>query len=327
MSIAAVFTKKMFVDVGEFLTEIVKFKIPDKPQMLDVQQMQERVDFLFEEFHEIRDATHVKDFEGIVDGLIDLMYVAIGTLIMMGVPPRDAWDEVQRANMEKVSGKKPGRNMRYDAIKPIGWKPPDFSKILSGDSPGNVHEQLSLDLGDGLAGTNLGEVSVDELAENPHMWDKTDPQILESLARASHNEGITDDERKSASPEWDEMASALKKYREKGKYHRSLNDYTPDEVNLIHFMLSRQCPFTIRRAAMVMESKSADYGSIKSHRPEYFPFGDASYLTMIWTKLMRLTYLFEKKSPPSHESKLDSVIDLINYSGFYGDHLMQEEKK
>ena len=60
MSIAAVFTKKMFVDVGEFLTEIVKFKVPDKPQMLERHQMEERVDFLlYEEFHETRDASNV----------------------------------------------------------------------------------------------------------------------------------------------------------------------------------------------------------------------------------------------------------------------------
>ena len=296
MSIAAVFTKKMFVDVGEFLTQIVKFKVPDKPRMLERHQMEERVAFLYEEFQETRDASNARDFEGTVDGLIDLMYVAIGTLIMMGVPPRDAWDEVQRANMEKVSGKKPGRTMQYDAIKPIGWKPPDFGEILSGDSPGDVHGQLSLDLDmkPGLNGTSLGEVTMDE--------------YVESL------------------PSVDDLV-VIKRAKEKGKYHKALIDYTPDEVNLIHFMLSNQCPFTIRRAAMVMESKSADYGSIKSHRPEYFPFGDASYLTMIWTKLMRLTYLFEKKSPPSHESKLDSVIDLINYAGFYGDHLMQEEKK
>ena len=58
-----------------------------------------RVDFLKEELMETTAAVTNNDPEEIVDGLIDLCVVAIGTLDAFGVDPYKAWDAVLEANM------------------------------------------------------------------------------------------------------------------------------------------------------------------------------------------------------------------------------------
>ncbi len=60
-----------------------------------------RVEFLNEELDETRKAVAEHDAEEIVDGLIDLCVVAIGTLDAFGVDPYKAWDEVLQANINK----------------------------------------------------------------------------------------------------------------------------------------------------------------------------------------------------------------------------------
>ena len=69
-----------------------------------------------------------KDAEEIVDGLIDLCVVAIGTLDAYGVDPYKAWDEVLRANMDKFVGIKEGRPNPLgvpDLAKPEDWEAPN----------------------------------------------------------------------------------------------------------------------------------------------------------------------------------------------------------
>jgi len=55
----------------------------------------------------------------------DLMYVTLGTLVAAGLPIAPFWDEVHRANMEKVPNPEGGK-----PTKPEGWKPPDLLKVL-----------------------------------------------------------------------------------------------------------------------------------------------------------------------------------------------------
>jgi len=86
-----------------------------------------RVDFLREELEETEAALVSMDAEEIVDGLIDLCVVAIGTLDAFGVDPYKAWDEVLQANMAKEVGKKPSRPNPLgvpDLVKPEGWTGP-----------------------------------------------------------------------------------------------------------------------------------------------------------------------------------------------------------
>ena len=89
-----------------------------------------RIDFLREELDETETALISMDSEEIVDGLIDLCVVAIGTLDAFGVDAHKAWDEILKANLAKEPGVKPERPNPLglpDLIKPEGWEGPDHS--------------------------------------------------------------------------------------------------------------------------------------------------------------------------------------------------------
>jgi predicted HAD superfamily Cof-like phosphohydrolase len=65
--------------------------------------------------------------EDVVDAMIDLCVVAIGTLDLFQVDAYEAWDRVHAANMAKEVGIKPGRPNPLglpDLIKPAGWVGP-----------------------------------------------------------------------------------------------------------------------------------------------------------------------------------------------------------
>ena len=106
------------------------FPIPKEPQLIDPELMSDRMNFLNEELAETGEAYDEDDLPEVIDGLIDLIVVAVGTLALMGVDSQAHWNEVLRANMAKESGVKPGRTMRYDLYKPEGWVPPDHEAIL-----------------------------------------------------------------------------------------------------------------------------------------------------------------------------------------------------
>jgi hypothetical protein len=90
-----------------------------------------RLNFLQEELDETRAAGIIdKNPEEVVDGLIDLCVVAIGTLDAFGVDAYKAWDEVHKANMTKEVGIKPERPNPLnlpDLMKPSSWKAPEHS--------------------------------------------------------------------------------------------------------------------------------------------------------------------------------------------------------
>tara|TARA_B110000444_G_C18706502_1_gene531587 strand:+ start:196 stop:636 length:441 start_codon:yes stop_codon:yes gene_type:complete len=86
-----------------------------------------RINFLEEELNETRDAIRASDPEEIVDGLIDLCVVAIGTLDAFNIDSQKAWEEVHAANMAKEVGVKESRPNPLglpDLIKPTLWKAP-----------------------------------------------------------------------------------------------------------------------------------------------------------------------------------------------------------
>jgi len=86
-----------------------------------------RIAFLNEELRETKEAVEHQDAEEVVDGLIDLCVVAIGTLDAFGIDAHTAWKEVLRANMEKEIGAKESRPNPLglpDLVKPDGWTAP-----------------------------------------------------------------------------------------------------------------------------------------------------------------------------------------------------------
>ena len=89
-----------------------------------------RISFIHEELNETEKAVSEKNAEEVVDGLIDLCVVAIGTLDAFGVDALKAWNEVQRANMAKEVGIKESRPNPLnlpDLVKPKGWKSPSHA--------------------------------------------------------------------------------------------------------------------------------------------------------------------------------------------------------
>lgn len=83
-----------------------------------------RINFLQEELDELKNA---KSGDDVVDALIDLCVVAIGTLDGYNVDCYKAWDAVLDANMKKEVGVKEGRPNPLglpDLMKPSGWQAP-----------------------------------------------------------------------------------------------------------------------------------------------------------------------------------------------------------
>ena len=92
--------------------------------------LQFRIRFLQEELDELKEAATPNqpvDSEEVVDALIDLCVVAIGTLDLFEVNGYEAWNEVLMANLNKKVGIKESRPNPFglpDLIKPDGWKAP-----------------------------------------------------------------------------------------------------------------------------------------------------------------------------------------------------------
>lgn len=96
---------------------------------MDLDKLNFRMDLQTEEHDELAQAIYDKNPEEIVDALIDTIWIACGTLDLLGVDFDKAFKEVERANMSKERGIKPGREQSggFDVIKPRGWKGPDHS--------------------------------------------------------------------------------------------------------------------------------------------------------------------------------------------------------
>ena len=90
-----------------------------------------RVEFLKEELQEFVDAARVGDRVKALDALVDLVYVALGTSLFMGVHAHqwdEAFDVVHQANMTKIRTPRPDDSKRgsgFDVIKPEGFVPPE----------------------------------------------------------------------------------------------------------------------------------------------------------------------------------------------------------
>ena len=114
----------MYEDVARFHEEILGVQRPPLPSLVSDLHTTEKIRFLNEELEEYGTAAYEGDIVKATDGLLDLVYVALGALYSMGVPVQACWDAVQTANMKKVRGVT-SRGNAVDAIKPPGWEAPD----------------------------------------------------------------------------------------------------------------------------------------------------------------------------------------------------------
>jgi predicted HAD superfamily Cof-like phosphohydrolase len=101
--------------------------IATTPQLLPTERIELRARLISEEYNETIAALRADDLVGVADGLADLIYVAVGCALEMGIPLDKVWAEVQRSNMAKVGGEK-----RADGkiMKPPGWVAPDIAGAM-----------------------------------------------------------------------------------------------------------------------------------------------------------------------------------------------------
>lgn len=127
--------ERKIMERSKFVQDIhdmhAKFGFHESVKDFDVEKLKVLLDFREkfqkEEYVEFSKATEEFDAEEIVDGLIDTIVVAIGTLDLFGVDVDKAWDEVHVKNMAKERGIKENRPNPLgmpDLMKPEGWTAP-----------------------------------------------------------------------------------------------------------------------------------------------------------------------------------------------------------
>jgi len=101
--------------------------ISETPVLLSEREAQNRAGFMREEIDEFMESENVCDQ---ADAMIDLIYFALGTLVQMGVKPKEIFDIVHNANMTKIwdDGLVHHRESDGKVIKPPSWEDP-YPKI------------------------------------------------------------------------------------------------------------------------------------------------------------------------------------------------------
>lgn len=110
------FHKEMGLKVGE-----------GRPVVLAGADWERRVRLILEELAELARAQASKDLPEFADGLVDLVWVVLGTAVEAGMPWDVLWQEVKRSNMAKLGGK---LDASGKLLKPEGWTPPDIRGVL-----------------------------------------------------------------------------------------------------------------------------------------------------------------------------------------------------
>jgi len=88
---------------------------------------------LQEELDEIRAAAINGNLEEYFDGLIDLVYVALGAAYLSGLPFNEGFKRVHEANMKKVRALRTEDSKRgstYDIVKPAGFVAPTLKDLI-----------------------------------------------------------------------------------------------------------------------------------------------------------------------------------------------------
>lgn len=129
-----------FYDVGVFRlkfglgrTTLGPISLAKPPKPLESGLSSFRIDLMEEELQEYIVASANKDFPGMADALIDLVYVAMGTAHEHSFQWQELWDEVQRANITKMKAPNADASKRHwggDIIKPEHWVGPDIKGVL-----------------------------------------------------------------------------------------------------------------------------------------------------------------------------------------------------
>lgn len=101
-------------DVREF-RQAFGLPVHSKPTLLTEEETKLHLDLLKEEFEELLLATGARDMKEIADALEDIIYVATGMAVHMGLPVSSLWREVHQSNMSKLDEK--GEPLYHDGTE------------------------------------------------------------------------------------------------------------------------------------------------------------------------------------------------------------------
>jgi predicted HAD superfamily Cof-like phosphohydrolase len=142
--------RSLFEDIKEFHTKFA-LEYDGKPRTLSPSVQKFRVRFMREELKEYLDAVSraedavrgraepsfddevAHELEHMLDALVDLTYVVLGTAYLHGFDFEEAWARVHAANMGKVRAARASeskRKSKNDVVKPPGWKPPRHRDLV-----------------------------------------------------------------------------------------------------------------------------------------------------------------------------------------------------
>lgn len=105
----------------------------DRPRLQAPEVHALRTRLLREEVEEVAAALEGGDLPAIAAELADLLYVAYGTAVSLGIDIRPVFRAVHEANMAKVGG---GKRADGKVLKPPGWRPPDVAALIEAQAGG-----------------------------------------------------------------------------------------------------------------------------------------------------------------------------------------------
>lgn len=123
---------KMVSDVYRFNREIIETEQPAQPQVLSRERLLFGLTAMYEELHELTVANNENKVDEVLDGLIDLIYFALGRCYELGISEQQfevCWNAIQEKNMQKKRGTK-NRGTSQDAYKDENWKAADLKELL-----------------------------------------------------------------------------------------------------------------------------------------------------------------------------------------------------
>lgn len=144
--------------------EMTGLPVLTNPQMPGNDRVRLRMSLINEEAREFNEACNKGDIVGCADALADLIYVAIGAALEMGIPLGQVWDEVQRSNMAKrdpVTGQVKRRD-DGKILKPDGWTAPDIKRVIEASGGGIEGYNGGFPPGTCPADGGLHAVTIDE---------------------------------------------------------------------------------------------------------------------------------------------------------------------
>lgn len=127
-------------DVREFMERFGQ-QTPCDPCVPDESVLSLRRQLLMQETMETIDAANRKDLPGMIDGVVDVVYVSLGLAVACGVDIGPIWNAVHAANMLKepyspekalelqrrgIRGIVPGK-----VLKPAGWQPANIADCIN----------------------------------------------------------------------------------------------------------------------------------------------------------------------------------------------------